>query len=87
MFQKGEATMTTSVLNELIQKVDALTPDEQLRLIAHLAERVRATRSVSRPRRKWREIRGIAPYPLVGEDAQVWVSRSRREGAEHRERQ
>ena len=79
--------MTMSALNELIQKADTLTPDEQLRLIAHLAERVRATRSVSKPRRKWREIRGIAPYPLVGEDAQVWVSRSRREGTEHRERQ
>ena len=75
-----------SALNELIQKADTLTPDEQLRLIAHLAERVRATRSVSRPRRKWREIRVVAPYPLVGEDAQVWVSRSRREGTEHRER-
>jgi len=79
--------MTTSVLNEAIQKAKALTPDEQLRLIAHLAERVRVTRSVSRPRRKWREIRGMAPDPLVGEDAQVWVSRSRRESVEHRERQ
>jgi len=43
--------MTANVLNELIQKADALTPDEQLRLIAHLAERVRSARPVSRPRR------------------------------------
>ncbi len=31
------------------------------------------------PRRRWRDIRGSAPYPLCGEDAQAWVSRSRRE--------
>ena len=28
--------------------------------------------------RKWEEIRGKAPYPLVGEDAQTWVSRNRK---------
>jgi hypothetical protein len=30
------------------------------------------------PRRQWHEIRGGATYPLVGEDAQEWVSRERR---------
>ncbi len=29
--------------------------------------------------RFWREIRGSIPWPLCGEDAQVWVSRSRRD--------
>ncbi|WP_196521730.1 hypothetical protein [Nostoc sp. WHI] len=29
---------------------------------------------------------GMASYPLLGEDAQEWVSRTRREGDEHRER-
>ena len=38
-------------------------------------------------RRSWREIRGTVPYPLCGEDAQAWVSRSRRDSDEQRERQ
>jgi hypothetical protein len=38
-------------------------------------------------RRAWREIRGSVQYPLCGEDAQAWVTRTRRESDEHRERQ
>jgi hypothetical protein len=38
-------------------------------------------------RRSWREIRGSVPYPLCGEDAQAWVTRSRQESEEQRERQ
>jgi hypothetical protein len=34
--------------------------------------------------RQCREIRGAAPYPLLGEDAQTWVPRTRREGDEDR---
>jgi predicted DNA-binding antitoxin AbrB/MazE fold protein len=30
-------------------------------------------------RRLWREIRGSAASPLLGEDAQAWVSRTRQE--------
>ena len=36
-------------------------------------------------RRKWGDIKGKAPYRLVGEDAQIWVSRNRREETENRE--
>jgi len=39
------------------------------------------------PRRKWGEIAGTAPYPLVGEDAQDWVSRTRLEGDQERQAQ
>ena len=35
--------------------------------------------STPKRRRKWREIQGKATYPLVGEDAQEWVSRTRQE--------
>ena len=37
-------------------------------------------------RRAWSEIRGMAPYPLCGEDAQQWITRSRRESDEQREK-
>ena len=79
--------MTTTTLDEVLQKINALTPEEQLLLIALLAQRVRVAHYPARPRRKWRDIRGLAPYPLAEEDAQTWVSRSRREGTESRERQ
>ena len=38
-------------------------------------------------RRLWQEIRGSVPYPLCGEDAQAWVSRTRRESDDQREKQ
>jgi len=34
--------------------------------------------------RRWSEAAGIAAYPLVGEDAQEWVTRTRQEGDEKR---
>jgi hypothetical protein len=37
-------------------------------------------------RLKWSDLAGRASYPMCGEDAQQWVSRSRRESDEHRER-
>lgn len=79
--------MSTEVLNNLIKQAEALSPEEQLRLVAHLVEKVRAAYQPPRPRRKWAEICGAAPYPLLGEDAQAWVSRTRREDTEQRERQ
>ena len=38
----------------------------------------------SRP--SWGAAAGMFEYPLVGEDAQAWVTRTRREGDEQRER-
>ncbi len=38
-------------------------------------------------RRNVMEFSGIVPYPLCGEDAQAWVTRTRREADEHREKQ
>ncbi len=77
--------MTTTALTELIEKADALTPEEQLRLANHLVGRVLQHMLEAKPRRKWREIRGMAKPSLFGEDAQAYISRTRREGDEHRE--
>jgi prephenate dehydratase len=73
------------MLAEVVERADRLAPDEQLRLLAHLAERARRVLLSKPPRRKWREIRGLAAHPMCGEDAQQWVSRSRREDDELRE--
>ena len=68
--------MSTQLLDSLLKQIDLLTADEQLRLVSYAAEKAR---------RKWRDVRGLLPYPALGEDAQAWVTRTRREGDEHRE--
>jgi len=70
-------------LDELIRRTEGLSPEDRQRLLEHLNHSV----STGRVHRQWREIRGAAPYPLLGEDAQTWVSRTRREGDEHRQSQ
>jgi len=80
--------MASKKLMEIMKQADSLSPDEQLDLISHLAQHARESYVEAKPRRKWSEISGIAPYPLTGEeDAQDWVTRSRREDDEHREQQ
>jgi len=70
-------------LQEVIERVDLLSDEEQMHLLAYLAERARQI--VGRPRAKWLDLLGLAPNLLEGEDAQAWISRTRREDTEHRE--
>ena len=70
-------------LDELIRRAEGLSPEDRQRLLKHLSHTI----STGTVHRQWREIGGAAPYPLVDEDAQTWVSRSRREGDEHRHSQ
>lgn len=79
--------MVSNVLDELIKRVETLTPEEQLELIVYLAGKACQADQGAKPRRRWCEIYGAAPYPLVDEDAQDWVSRTRREADEQREKQ
>jgi hypothetical protein len=78
--------MAADTLDLLMRQASTLTVDEQLRLAAYLVEQARKDYSAT-PRRKWAEIEGIAPYPLVGENAQDWVTRTRHESDEQREQQ
>jgi hypothetical protein len=65
-----------------------LPPAEQKQLAESLLHDLASDSATTPPRRRsWREIRGSVPYPLCGEDAQAWVSRTRRESDEQRERQ
>ncbi|MDO8722628.1 MAG: hypothetical protein Q7J31_10455 [Syntrophales bacterium] len=79
--------MGVSVLNDLKQKAAGLSSEEIMALIAHLLSKVRITPAVLVKNRKWREIYGKASYPLAGEDAQAWVTRTRNESDEQRENQ
>ncbi len=73
--------MSGQVLQDLMRQVNELSTDELLRLLAYIAERARL--GADRP--KWSDICGIAPDLMDDEDAQEWVTRSRKESTEHRE--
>ncbi|MEA5507756.1 hypothetical protein VB735_32640 [Halotia wernerae UHCC 0503] len=72
-------------LEKILNEIEQLTPEEQLTVMGHLVERVKKHITQAQPKRKWSDLKGMAAYPLLGEDAQEWVSRTRREGDEHRE--
>lgn len=75
-----------ATLHQVAALAAQLPPVEQKQL-AETILRELASESPAPPRRRsWREIRGSVPYPLCGEDAQAWVSRTRRESDEERER-
>jgi len=76
--------MSTKVLKELMQKAETLTADEQMLLAARLVERARQAQARSGHTARWGDLYGRAAGPLAGEDAQAWVSRTRREADEHR---
>lgn len=77
--------MRNEILEEIIEKVDMLTTEEQLGLIAALAEKARAS-TVAGPESllTWSDLKGMLPCPACGEDAQAYISRSRRESDEAR---
>jgi len=68
-------------LEEVLHSIDQLSTPEQLEIICHITNRLKQ-RELQQPKRKWLDLAGTSPYPLFGEDAQVWVSRSRREDQE-----
>jgi hypothetical protein len=72
-------------IDELLQQAELLPPDQQLQFVALLVERIRQRYPTETLRPCWQDIEGTAPYPLANEDAQAWVSRTRREGDERRE--
>jgi hypothetical protein len=82
--------MASAKIDEIMKQVETLSTTEQLELIALVAQKARGSYEGSKApaeRRKWSEIMGIAPDLLDGEDAQEWVSRTRRESDESREKQ
>jgi hypothetical protein len=70
------------VFEHVAREADALPSDEQLRLIARLAERLAARPAENRPR--WEDFAGSVASPMCGEDAQGWVTRTRQESDQQR---
>ena len=71
--------MNAPSVETLVRQAETLPIEDQLLLMARLAETVRQQWRPSAVRRKWHEIRGIVQSPMMGEDAQAWVSRTRQE--------
>jgi hypothetical protein len=74
-------------LQQVLSDIDRLSPTDRIQVMTHVIESIKeyVPTEPIRPQRKWRDLRGMVMAPLMGEDAQDWVSRTRREGDEHRE--
>ncbi len=72
----------SAVFEHVAREADALPSDEQLRLIARLAERLAERPAGNRPR--WEDFAGSVASPTCGEDAQDSVMRNRQESDQQR---
>ena len=62
---------------QVLSEAERLPGEEQLALIARLTERMKARKASPGKVLRWEDYAGTAPYPLCGEDAQAWVTRTR----------
>ena len=67
--------MAAQKLEDVMRQADELSPDEMLALAGYLLDRARRGFSAAAPLRRWHDLRGMAPYPLAGADAQAYVER------------
>lgn len=75
------------LLQEVLKQVEQLTPEDQRELIRQVSSGL-ASQAAAPPqaKRSWRELRGIAPNLLNGQDAQEWVNELRSEWDERENR-
>jgi uncharacterized protein YbcC (UPF0753/DUF2309 family) len=75
------------LLQQVLQEIEQLTIEEQLEVISHATKQLkRQMLTQSKSQRSWRELRGIAPNLLDGQDAQEWVNQLRSEWGEREKR-
>ncbi|RPH61596.1 MAG: hypothetical protein EHM81_03930 [Chloroflexi bacterium] len=77
--------MTLQTLDKLMKQTSRLSAEEQLLLASRLIERARQSLPAAKPQNKWRNLRGAASQAKLGEDAQVYITRSRAESDAHRD--
>ncbi len=76
--------MTLYNVDQLLQRATKLSPSERLLLASRLIQSVRNEIPSHEPRLKWKDAAGLLEYPALGEDAQSYISRSRREDDDRR---
>jgi hypothetical protein len=79
--------MALQNIDQLLKRAGKLTPSERLLLASRLIQGVRhGTPAHKKIRRKWSDVAGLLPYPALGMDAQLYISRSRSNDGIHRAR-
>ncbi len=79
--------MALQNIDQLLKRADKLTPSERLLLASRLIQGVRNDMpSRTKSRRKWRDVAGLLPYPALGMDAQLYISRTRSDDGNRRAR-
>lgn len=76
--------MSEQIYTKVIQKAQALSLAERMKLINELSQRIRAEEASNGDRPRWEDYAGSFSYPMCGEDAQDWVARTRTESDEIR---
>ena len=79
-------SMSANVLDEVLEKINLLEPDEQQQVMSVLSEKaIHCEPHEEEPTLKWADLDGLLPYPACGEDAQEYITRTRREAEEQRD--
>lgn len=79
--------MALQNIDQILKYAGKLTPSERLLLASRLIQGVRHDMPVSKKlNRKWSDAAGLLPYPALGMDAQLYISRSRSDDAARRAR-
>ena len=67
-------------LEAILQSISQLSSREKLEVISYITEQLKQqTEPEPYLKRTWRELRGLAPNSLGGQDAQTWVNQQRNE--------
>jgi hypothetical protein len=74
-------------LQQVLADIDRLSSTEQIQVIEHITVNLKEVVTTAQPRKSksWRDLAGIAPNLLSGEDAQAWVNRERNEWSQREE--
>ncbi len=74
-------------LQQILTEIDRLSSTEQIQVIEHITVNLKEVVTTTPPRKSksWRELAGIAPNLLNGEDAQAWVNRERNDWSQREE--
>jgi predicted nucleic acid-binding protein len=75
-------------LQQILIDIDRLSSAEQLQVVEHITTKNREVMSTTpvQESKSWRDLAGIAPNLLNGEDAQAWVNRERNEWSQWEEK-
>jgi hypothetical protein len=74
-------------LQQVLAEIDRLSSTEQIQVIEHITVNLKEVVPTTQPRKSksWRDLAGIAPNLLNGEDAQAWVNRERNDWSQREE--